>query len=189
MGVMLGFAEHALDGTDAHLVLAGPNVTAVTDDPEGAEVLDEVEAAWRELPQTQRSRVHLSCLPMADIDENAAIVNALQRHATVVVQKSLHEGFGLTVAEAMWKSRPVVASAVGGIKDQIVDGETGVLLADSRDLQRFGAVVRELLDDPARRELARAQRTGVRPPSLSRQPPRAPVPGAIGHGTRRARRR
>ena len=153
MGVMLGFAEHALDGTDAHLVLAGPNVTAVTDDPEGAEVLDEVEAAWRELPQTQRSRVHLSCLPMADIDENAAIVNALQRHSTVVVQKSLHEGFGLTVAEAMWKSRPVVASAVGGIKDQIVDGETGVLLADSRDLQRFGAVVRELLDDPARREL------------------------------------
>ena len=90
---------------------------------------------------------------MTDTDENAMIVNALQRHSTVVVHKSPHEGFGLTVAEAMFKSRPVVASAIGGIKDQIVDGETGVLLADSRDLQRFGAVVRELLDDPARREL------------------------------------
>ena len=91
---------------------------------------------------TQRSRIHLSCLPMADIDENAAIVNALQRHSTVVVQKSIQEGFGLTVAEAMWKSRPVVASAVGGIKDQIVDGETGVLLDDPLDLRAFGEVVR-----------------------------------------------
>ena len=56
---------------------------------------------------------------MADPDENAAIINALQRHATVVVQKSLAEGFGLTVTEAMWKARPIVASAVGGIADQI----------------------------------------------------------------------
>jgi trehalose synthase len=162
-GVMLGFAEHALDGSDAHLVLAGPNVNAVADDPEGAEVLDEVVEAWRALPHTYRARVHLSCLPMADIDENAAIVNALQRHSTVVVQKSLQEGFGLTVAEAMWKSRPVVASAVGGIKDQIADGETGVLLEDARDLQGFGAVVRELLDDaPLRERLGRNAREHVR---------------------------
>ena len=63
---------------------------------------------------------------MTDGDEAAAIVNALQRHAAVVVQKSLAEGFGLTVAEAMWKSRPVVGSAVGGIVDQIVSGETGL---------------------------------------------------------------
>ena len=152
-GVMQGFAEHTLDGTDAHLILAGPNVTAVTDDPEGAEVLDEVAKAWRELPHTQRARVHLSCLPMADIDENAAIVNALQRHSTVVVQKSIQEGFGLTVAEAMWKSRAVVASAVGGIRDQIESGRTGVLLDDPHDLPRFGEVVRELLDDAPRREL------------------------------------
>ena len=76
---------------------------------------------------------------MADIDENAAIVNALQRHSTVVVQKSIQEGFGLTVAEAMWKSRAVVASAVGGIKDQVENGKTGVLLEDPRDLRGFGA--------------------------------------------------
>ena len=69
---------------------------------------------------------------MDDLQENAAIVNALQRRADVVVQKSVAEGFGLTVAEAMWKARPVVASAVGGIQDQIVDGESGVLVAAGR---------------------------------------------------------
>ena len=67
---------------------------------------------------------------MTDADEAAAIVNALQRHCTIAVQKSFAEGFGLTVAEAMWKSRPVVASAVGGIVDQVVDGETGLLVDD-----------------------------------------------------------
>jgi trehalose synthase len=150
MGVMHGFADHVAPATDAHLLLAGPNVNAVADDPEGAEVLDEIEAAWRALPHARRNRVHLACLPMADIEENAAIVNALQRHATVVVQKSLQEGFGLTVAEAMWKSRPVVASAVGGIHDQIEDGVTGLLLDDPTDLEHFGKLVLELLRDPER---------------------------------------
>ena len=151
MGVMLGFAEHACDGTEAHLVLAGPNVSGVTDDPEGAAVLDEVTEAWRALPHERRARVHLACLPMTDIDENAAIVNALQRHSAIVVQKSIQEGFGLTVAEAMWKSRAVVATAVGGIRDQVTDGENGLLLDDARDLRLFGEAVRALLDDPARR--------------------------------------
>jgi trehalose synthase len=84
---------------------------------------------------------------MADPDENAAIVNAIQRHAEVVVQKSLAEGFGLTVAEAMWKRRPVVASAVGGIVDQIEDGQHGLLLEDPADLQAFGSAVESLLRD------------------------------------------
>ena len=90
-------------------MLAGPDVAAVADDPEGAEVLAEVEAAWQALPRTARRRVHLAMLPMEDADENAVIVNALQRRSDVVVQKSIAEGFGLTVAEAMWKGRPVVA--------------------------------------------------------------------------------
>ena len=150
-GVMQGFAEYVLDGSDAHLVLAGPVVTSVADDPEGAEVLQDVWRAWRDLPHAARSRVQLVCLPMADNDENAAIVNALQRHATVVVQKSLEEGFGLTVTEAMFKSRPVVASAVGGIVDQIDDGVTGLLLDDPTDLASMGALVRELLGDQAMR--------------------------------------
>jgi trehalose synthase len=75
------------------------------------------------------------------------IVNAIQRRAAVVTQKSLAEGFGLTVAEAMWKAKPIVASAVGGIVDQIVPGEHGLLIDDPRDLAAFGQAVRRLLDD------------------------------------------
>ena len=86
---------------------------------------------------------------MADPDEAASIVNAIQRHAAVVVQKSLAEGFGLTVAEAMWKERPIVASAVGGIVDQIEDGVHGRLVGDPADLRAFGGAVEALLADPA----------------------------------------
>ena len=97
--------------TGAHLLLAGPSVAAVADDPEGAEVLAESrDARCGAAARRCAARVHLACLPMDDVEENAAIVNALQRRADVVVQKSLAEGFGLTVAEAMWKARPVVAS-------------------------------------------------------------------------------
>jgi trehalose synthase len=73
----------------------------------------------------------------------------LQRHATVVTQKSLAEGFGLTVVEAMWKHRPVVASRVGGIVDQIVDGTHGLLIDDPNDLEGFGAAINRLLADGA----------------------------------------
>ena len=147
-GVMMGFADH-VDGTsEAHLSLVGPNVSGVTDDPEGAEVLDECISAWQQLPHSARARISLVCLPMHDTEENAAIVNAVQRHAKIVVQKSLAEGFGLTVSEAMWKSRPVVGSAIGGIQDQL-DEASGVLLPDPTDLEAFGRAVQGLLDDPA----------------------------------------
>lgn len=146
-GVMIGFAEHVDPSLGAHLLLAGPAVTGVADDPEAAQVLEECNALWRELPHAIRSRVHLACTPMADADEAASIVNALQRHAAVVVQKSIAEGFGLTVAEAMWKARPIVASAVGGIADQIVSGAHGLLVDDPLDLQAFGTAVETLLRD------------------------------------------
>jgi trehalose synthase len=152
LGVIRGFAEHVGEDTGAHLVCAGPAVDAVDDDPEGARVLGEAVALRGELPPTARRRVHLAALPMQDPEENAIIVNALQRHASVIVQKSLAEGFGLTVAEAMWKARPVVASRIGGIQDQIVDGESGVLLDDPRDLAAYGAAVSGLLADPERAE-------------------------------------
>jgi trehalose synthase len=152
LGVITGFAEHVAPDSDAHLVYAGPSVTAVADDPEGAEVLAEARSAWGDLPADVRARVHLAQLPLEDGDENAVIVNALQRHADVVVQKSLAEGFGLTVSEGMWKARPVVASRIGGIQDQIVDGQTGVLLDDPRDLTAYGAAVVRLLADGATAE-------------------------------------
>jgi trehalose synthase len=146
LGILSAFAEHVHADEDPHLLLAGPDVTAVADDPEGAEVFEQVEAAWHELPQRVRRRVHLALLPMDEADENAVIVNALQRRADVVAQKSLAEGFGLTVSEAMWKGRPVVASHVGGIQDQIEDGRTGYLV-DPADLAAFADRVNLLLAD------------------------------------------
>jgi trehalose synthase len=151
VGVLGAFTGHVANRNGAaHLLLVGPSTAAVADDPEGAQVLDAVRAAWHELPGATRRRVHLCSLPMEDIEENAAIVNALQRHASVVVQKSLAEGFGLTVAEAMWKRRPVVASRIGGIRDQIEDGRSGLLVADPRDLEQAGAAITGLLSDSER---------------------------------------
>lgn len=150
MGVMAGFARlvDPIPPGNAELVLAGPSVHAVADDPEGAEVFGRLAVQWRELPHQVRSRIHLINLPMEDVEENAAIVNALQRHSAVVVQKSLREGFGLTVAEAMWKARPVIASAVGGIQDQIEDGKSGLLLRDPRDIETFSALMAKVLENP-----------------------------------------
>jgi trehalose synthase len=150
-GVLRAFAEGVPTSSGAHLVLAGPAVDGVDDDPEALEVWSEVVSMWQSLPLADRSRVHLATIPMEDLVENARVVNALQRHAAVVAQKSLAEGFGLTVAEAMWKSRPVVASAVGGIVDQVVDGETGYLV-DPGDLAGFAACVHHLLESPAEAE-------------------------------------
>jgi trehalose synthase len=163
VGVIRGFVGGVVPHCNAHLALAGPSVAEVADDPEGAEVFAEVEATWRALDAAVRARVHLFCLPMDDDEENAAMVNALQRRATVVVQKSLAEGFGLTVAEAMWKGRPVVASRIGGIQDQIEDGVTGLLLDDPRDVDGFGALVCSLLlDAPRARRVGEAAQRRVR---------------------------
>jgi trehalose synthase len=149
-GVLEGFvAALPAMADDVHLALVGPEVSGVSDDPEGAEVLEECTAIWQKLPDETRERVHLVALPMDDVDENAHLVNALQHHATVVVQKSLVEGFGLTVTEPMWKGKPVIASAVGGIQDQIVDGTSGLLLADPQDLEGFGELLARVLDDAA----------------------------------------
>jgi trehalose synthase len=163
LGVLFGFTEHILPRSDAHLLLAGPATEAVADDPEGGAVFSAVLEAWQALPTPARRRVHLAALPMDDTDENAAIVNAVQRHADIVVQKSLAEGFGLTVAEAMWKERVVVASRVGGIQDQIVNGRSGVLIKDAENLVEFGSAVVGLLGDPERaRRIGRAARIRVR---------------------------
>jgi trehalose synthase len=149
LGVIRGFADHVSPDTGAHLVYAAPAVTAVADDPEGERTLRQALALREALPDAPRSRVHLACLPMDDPQENAIMVNALQRYASVIVQKSLAEGFGLTVAEAMWKARPVVASRIGGIQDQIVHQESGILLDDPLDLQAYGEAVTALLNDRA----------------------------------------
>ena len=146
-GVMNGFVRHVSPNTRADLVLAGPAPDAVADDPGSRDTLAALRSEWEALPMVDRRRVHLACLPMNDVDENALIVNALQRRSDVIVQKSLAEGFGLTVAEAMWKARPTIGSRVGGIQDQIEHDRSGLLLDDPDDLPAFGRAITRLLED------------------------------------------
>jgi trehalose synthase len=168
LGVIRGFAEHVPLESGAHLLYAAPDVEAVADDPEGRRMLMQAIALREELPEDRRRRIHLASLPMEDAEENAILVNAAQRHARVIVQKSLAEGFGLTVSEAMWKARPVVASRIGGIQDQIVHGESGVLLDDPLDLAAYGAAVTSLLADrESAEEMGRRARERVRDRFLS----------------------
>ncbi|WP_159391223.1 glycosyltransferase [Streptomyces viridochromogenes] len=151
-GVLEGFATYVAPvRADAHLVLAGPDPADIPDDPEGAQILHRLREAWQGLPPSTRRRVHVVTLSLTDTDTNAQVVNALQQRADVVLQKSLREGFGLTVTEAMWKGKAIVASAVGGIPAQIRDGIEGLLIRNPHDFQTFGRAVVQLLEDPALR--------------------------------------
>lgn len=119
--------------TDCQLILAGGTAT---DDPEGIKVLEEVKYAAMGDPD-----IHILLLPQNDIE-----VNAIQRASTVIVQKSLKEGFGLTVAEALWKAKPVVACNVGGIPLQVKNKYSG-LLCYSVDGAAFA--IKQFLNSPS----------------------------------------
>jgi glycosyltransferase involved in cell wall biosynthesis len=150
-GVIELFRDHLSEADPRiRLVVAGPGVDGVADDPEGREILEQCVALRRTLPAPIRERVHLSCSPMDDEDETGVVVNALQRYADVVMLKSVAEGFGLAVAEAMWKRRPVVSTRVGGIQDQIEHNRSGILVDDPADRAAFAAATAQLLSDPNR---------------------------------------
>ncbi|MFA5005065.1 MAG: glycosyltransferase [Candidatus Omnitrophota bacterium] len=117
---------------DCRLILAGGTAT---DDPEGIQVLSEVQEKAKE-----DKDIHVLLLPQNDLE-----VNALQRASTIIMQKSLKEGFGLTVAEALWKAKPVVASNVGGIPLQIKHKYSG-LLCHSVDGAAFA--LKQMLNSP-----------------------------------------
>jgi trehalose synthase len=122
---------------NCQLILAGGGAS---DDPEGAEVLREVQEQAEEDPD-----IHVLLLPpFSDLE-----INALVRGSTIVFQKSIKEGFGLTVSEALWKKKPVIGGAVGGIKLQIINGVTGFLVHSPE-----GAANRaqQLLADPSLRQ-------------------------------------
>lgn len=144
-GVLRAFTEQV--APPAHLLLAGPDPADIPDDPEGAAVFTEVCRMREQLAAPLRGRVHLATLSLQDTTTNSLLVNAIQRRSTLLVQKSLQEGFGLTVTEAMWKAQPIVASAVGGLAEQLTDRVNGLLIRPL-DRQGFGAAVHELLAKP-----------------------------------------
>ncbi len=118
---------------DCQLILAGG---MAADDPEGVKVLNEVRQK-----AAKDKDIHVLLLPQNDIE-----VNALQRASTVIIQKSIKEGFGLTVAEALWKAKPVVASNVGGISLQVKHNYSGLLC---HSIRSAAAALKDLLDNPS----------------------------------------
>jgi trehalose synthase len=119
---------------DCQLVLAGGGAS---DDPEGSAVLAEVSEA-----AAGDSDIHILDLPPWSATE----INALQRGSTIIIQKSLREGFGLTVTEGLWKRKPVVASAVGGIPTQVIHKHTGML---AHSVEGTAYQIRFLLSNPS----------------------------------------
>jgi trehalose synthase len=118
---------------DCQLVLAGGGAT---DDPEGPRILDQIRSVAE-----SDSDIHIIYLPPSSDTE----VNALQRASTVIMQKSLREGFGLTVTEALWKAKPVIATAVGGIPLQIAHKHSGILTYSVAGAAHY---LTELLSEP-----------------------------------------
>ncbi|MDD5422008.1 MAG: glycosyltransferase [Candidatus Omnitrophota bacterium] len=131
VGVIKAY-ENVKKYVDCRLILAGGGAQ---DDPEGVEVLEEVREKAR-----HDADIHVLLLPQDDI-----VVNALQRASAVIVQKSLKEGFGLTVAEALWKAKPVVASNVGGIPLQIAHKYSGLLC---HSIEGAAFSIKQLLNSP-----------------------------------------
>jgi len=122
---------------DCRLVLCG---SMAADDPEGIQI-------YQKILQRANNHVAKRDVILLTVEDNI-LVNALQRISSVVIQKSIREGFGLTVTEALWKEKPVVASNVGGIPLQMADGETGYLI-DPTDIKTGAARIISILENPA----------------------------------------
>jgi len=145
VGVIQGYrmAKHVLPGLQ--LVLAGGGAS---DDPEGEVVLDEVHAAAGDDPD-----VHVLMLP----SDAHRTINALQRAADIVLQKSTKEGFGLTVTEAMWKGKPVLGGNTGGIRLQVINHHTGFLVSSPEGVAlrtRYLLTNRDILEHMGRKAQA-----------------------------------
>jgi trehalose synthase len=133
LGVIQAYRKVKRSHSNVQLLLAGG---AASDDPESAHILPAIQEAAGKDPD-----IHVLDLPpFSDLE-----INAMQRASTVVLQKSLKEGFALTVTEALWKERPVVAMAVGGIPLQVINGKTGYLV---HTIEGTAAAIRRILDNP-----------------------------------------
>jgi len=143
LGVIQAF-HLARKEVDCTLVLLG---NVATDDPEGAEI-------YESLLDSREERVIILSV------QDTALVNALQRQAAVVLQKSIREGFGLTVAEAMWKGTPVIGGNAGGIRYQIEDGVNGFLVSSVEEAAE--RIVRLIKDQKLREEMGKKAKETVR---------------------------
>lgn len=121
LGVIAAYRIAKKNYPDLQLVLVG---SGATDDPEGAKMFEQVEKAGKDDPD-----IFVLLLPPT----SHRVINSLQRGSTIVLQKSLKEGFGLTVAEALWKKKPVIGGNAGGIRLQVIDGQTGLLVSDAKE--------------------------------------------------------
>jgi trehalose synthase len=130
----------------ARLVLAGPDPGSIDDDPEGQQVLDEIRREYVALAEDVRNDIAVIALPMENLQRNALMVNALQRVSTIVVQNSIREGFGLTIAEAMWKSVPVLSNSHAcGPRQQLRDGVEGRMIRNPESAGEIAGALRSML--------------------------------------------
>lgn len=126
---------------------------AIQDDPESQEVLAELRGVYVALHPAIQDDIAIVTLPMRSREQNALLVNALQRASTLVVQNSLREGFGLTIAEAMWKRIPVLSNGRSvGPRTQIRDRLDGRLIEDPANLTELGQAINDMLANPAARQ-------------------------------------
>jgi len=127
------------------LVFAGPDSSKIADDPEGLEVfmnlVDQISAYPKEVQQS----IAMLSLPLDSRWQNALIVNALQRVASVVIQNSIREGFGLTLLEAMWKQRPVIASDACGLRQQLRPDVDGVMIFNPNDPKNVSKALNDMI--------------------------------------------
>lgn len=137
----------------ARLVLAGPDPASIQDDPEATEVFEELKAAYLDLEPSIQDDIAIVALPMVSLEENALMVNALQRASSIVVQNSIREGFGLTITEAMWKHVPILSNARAcGPRQQVRDGLDGRMVEDPEDEEALAEAISSMLDDPLARD-------------------------------------
>ena len=130
------------------LLLVGPDPVAVQDDPEGMGVLQDLCSTYRKLSTEEKQSIVLLTLPMASREQNHLMVNAIQRCASVVVQNSLQEGFGLTATEAMWKKAPVLGTSACGLRQQIRPGIDGRLTSNPKDADEISKNLDEMFSRP-----------------------------------------
>jgi trehalose synthase len=128
------------------LVFAGPDSSKIADDPEGLEVFMNLVDRISEYPKEIQKSIAMLSLPLDSRWQNALIVNALQRLAAVVIQNSIREGFGLTLLEAMWKQRPVIASDACGLRQQLRPDVDGVMIFDPNDPKNVSKALNSMIE-------------------------------------------